>query len=288
MLNSMTGYGRHSIDSDAGELLWELRSVNHRYLEVSLRMPEELRAIEPQIRERIAERVSRGKVEATLKLKTNQQSLASLALDEQALSSLAQAVQQVNQVFDNTAAVDPLKVIQWPGVLASGSDQQAVLHQQAMTGLNAALDDLVATREREGEKTAAMLLERTEKISTHLDALRQHRPAVVERQREKLVARLAELDIEHNEQRLEQELVFVAQRLDIDEELDRLAAHVSEFEKAMKRKGPKGRRLDFLMQEFNREANTIGSKASDLDTTGASVDIKVLIEQMREQVQNVE
>jgi len=133
-----------------------------------------------------------------------------------------------------------------------------------------------------------MLLERTTKIATHLDQLKQHRPAVVARQREKLVGKLGELDIEHNEHRLEQELVYAAQRLDIDEELDRLIAHVSEFNKAVERTGPIGRRLDFLMQEFNREANTIGSKAADLDTTGASVELKVLIEQMREQVQNIE
>ena len=163
-----------------------------------------------------------------------------------------------------------------------------MLSAQALTALDAAIDDLVATREREGEKTHDMLSTRANQITELLKQLRVHRPDVVERQREKLVTKLQELDIEHNEQRLEQELVYAAQRLDIDEELDRLDAHVSEFNKALKRKGPIGRRLDFLMQEFNREANTIGSKANDLDTTGASVDIKVLIEQMREQVQNVE
>ncbi len=287
MLKSMTGFGRKTLDTDSGELTWELRSVNQRYLEVSVRMPEELRGLEPQVRARIGKQLSRGKVEATLRLRAGQQALSGLVLDKQALASLAGAVQQVRDAFPDTSPVDPLKVIQWPGVVAS-DDQQDVLSKQTMECLDAAIDDLIDTRSREGEKTMYMLLERTEKITDCLDQLKQHRPEVVARQREKLVAKLNELDIEHNEQRLEQELVFVAQRLDIDEELDRLSAHVSEFNKALKRSGPIGRRLDFLMQEFNREANTIGSKASDLDTTGAAVDLKVLIEQMREQVQNIE
>ena len=288
MLKSMTGFGRNTADTSSGELTWELRSVNHRYLEVGLRMPDDLRGLEASVRERIARQISRGKVEATLRLRANQQALSGLELDQDALASLAGAMQQVREAIPDTAKVDPLKVIQWPGVVATKDDQKDELSKQVLAGLDAALADLVATRSREGEKTAAMLLERTEKITAHLEQLKQHRPEVVARQREKLMAKLDELDIEHNEHRLEQELVYVAQRLDIDEELDRLSAHVSEFNKAVNRRGPIGRRLDFLMQEFNREANTIGSKASDLDTTGASVDLKVLIEQMREQVQNIE
>jgi len=288
MLKSMTGFGRNEVQAEFGNLLWELRSVNHRYLEINLRVPEELRALEPLVRTQIGKKLSRGKVEATLKLRSSQHSMAQLKLDDKALSALAEAIGQVQVAIPQSTGVDPLQVIQWPGVLSANTNQQDEMTQQAMAGLEAALDDLVATREREGEKTADMLRTRCEQIGSHIDVLRQHRPAVVERQREKLKAKLSELNIDHNEHRLEQELVFVAQRLDIDEELDRLAAHVSEFNKAVSRNGPIGRRLDFLMQEFNREANTIGSKAADLDTTGASVDIKVLIEQMREQVQNIE
>jgi len=288
MLKSMTGFGRHVVETEFGELLWELRSVNHRYLEMSVRVPEELRALEPAVRAQLGKKLSRGKVEATLKQRANQGSVAGLMLDADALAALGEAINQVNEAIPNSAGVDPLKVIQWPGVTASNSQHQDKIQHQAMQCLDAALDDLVATRVREGEKTAQMLSSRCEKISAHIDLLRQHRPSVVVRQREKLMAKLSELDVDHNEHRLEQELVYAAQRLDIDEELDRLGAHVSEFEKAVSRSGPIGRRLDFLMQEFNREANTIGSKAADLDTTGASVDIKVLIEQMREQVQNIE
>jgi len=288
MLKSMTGFGRNEVETEFGDLLWELRSVNHRYLEINVRMPEELRALEPRVRAQIGKKLSRGKVEATLKLLASQQSVAELVLDADVLSAVADAVKQVQEAIPKSAGVDPLQVIQWPGVLSSNKNQHDEITRQAMVCLESAVDDLVATREREGEKTADMLRARCAKVGSHIDVLRQHRPAVVERQREKLKAKLSELNIDHNEHRLEQELVFVAQRLDIDEELDRLAAHVSEFDKAIKRSGPIGRRLDFLMQEFNREANTIGSKAADLDTTGASVDIKVLIEQMREQVQNIE
>ena len=287
-LKSMTGYGRNSVETEFGELLWELRSVNHRYLEISLRLPDELRALEPVIREKLAKRLSRGKVEAVLKVRASGRAVEGLAIDTDALASLAATLDQVSNVIPGAVPVDPLKVIQWPGIVVSSPDQHDVMAKQALTALDGAIQDLIDTRQREGDKTALMLAERAAKITEHIDHLRQHRPAVVAKQREKLVAKLAELDIEHNEQRLEQELVFVAQRLDIDEELDRLAAHISEFEKNMQRSGAIGRRLDFLMQEFNREANTIGSKASDIDTTGASVDIKVLIEQMREQVQNIE
>jgi len=288
MLKSMTGFGRHTLDSDAGELQWELRSVNHRYLEITVRMPEELRAMEGIVRERVGGHLGRGKVEAVLRLRTAPRSVQTLVLDDGALASVADALKQVRDAIPDASSIDPVKVLQWPGVVTTKDPQQDKLSSQVLAGLDAATKDLIATRSREGEKLASMLSQRNEKISSLLLELKQHRPAVVERQRTKLLARLEEIDIDHNEQRLEQELVFLAQRLDIDEELDRLAAHVKEFEKAMQRSGPIGRRLDFLMQEFNREANTIGSKASDIDTTGASVDIKVLIEQMREQVQNIE
>jgi len=262
MLKSMTGFGRATAETESGEWLWELRSVNHRYLEMSLRVPEELRALEPKVRAQITNKLGRGKVEATCKFNATRGAVTQLALDSDALASLGQAIEQVAAAIPHSAGVDPLKVIQWPGVMSASSQQQDAVSQQVLACLDAALDDLVATREREGEKTAQMLLTRCAEIGAHIDQLREHRPAVVARQREKLIAKLGELDIDHNEHRLEQELVFVAQRLDIDEELDRLAAHVSEFEKAVSRKGPIGRR--------------------------PSVDMKVLIEQMREQVQNIE
>jgi len=204
------------------------------------------------------------------------------------LTALNEALVKVSEAVPNAAQPDALALLQWPGVLKPAEHDTENLHKQLLTGLSDALDDFLATREREGQATAGMLSSRIEGIRTCVEQLRVHRPDVVNRQRAKLETKLAELDIPADSQRLEQELVYVAQRLDIDEELDRLTHHLTEMETVLQRSDPVGRRLDFLMQELNREANTLGSKSSDVDTTGASVDIKVLIEQMREQVQNIE
>lgn len=287
-MRSMTAYGRHTIDSEFGELSWELRSVNHRYLEAMVRMPEDLRVLEPQVRAVIGKRLHRGKIEANLRLRANTESQASLQVNADTLNALAAAIEQVNTRLSAVGPADPIKVLQWPGVVAGESDNQEPLQQLVMTALDAALDDFIAAREREGEKTADLLRTRATEIGKLVEVVRQARPAVVSRQKEKLLNKLSELNLEPDSQRLEQEIVFAAQRLDIDEELDRIDTHIAELDKALQRKDAIGRRLDFLMQEFNREANTLGAKAADADTTGASVDIKVLIEQMREQVQNIE
>ncbi len=288
MLFSMTGFGRHAIASDAGELLWELRSVNHRFLEIALRLPDEYRAMESVIRQAISARLHRGKVDAVLRLGSAVSADQELELDQKVLSRLGNAFSEIEKNIANVAAVDPVKIMQWPGVIRTAHADQAALSKRISEGLTLALDDLVATRQREGDKMTHMLRSRAEQIAVHVASVKSIRPAVVTRQREKLLARLTDLEVEHDPQRLEQELVFVAQRLDIDEELDRLNVHVAELLKILERKSPVGRRLDFLLQEFNREANTLGSKAGDSDTTGATIEIKVLIEQMREQVQNIE
>lgn len=287
-MRSMTAYGRHTHDSEYGELTWELRSVNHRYLEVMVRMPEELRVLEPQVRAVLAKRLSRGKVEANFRLRASAESQATMMINSDTLSALSAAIDQVNATLSRVGEADPIRVLQWPGVVATDADDQEPLQALVMRALDTALDDFLAAREREGEKTAELLRSRGADIGKLVDTVRKARPAVVARQKDKLMNKLAELNLEPDSQRLEQEIVFAAQRLDIDEELDRLDAHIGELEKALTRKDAIGRRLDFLMQEFNREANTLGAKAADADTTGASVDIKVLIEQMREQVQNIE
>ena len=204
------------------------------------------------------------------------------------MAALNEALASVTNAVPTAAKPDPLALLQWPGVLMPVEQDTELLQKNLMASLDEALNDFVATREREGEATAGMLQSRVDDIRTCVEQLRVHRPDVVERQRAKLQAKLAELDIPADSQRLEQELVYVAQRLDIDEELDRLTHHLSEIETVLQRNDPVGRRLDFLMQELNREANTLGSKSSDGDTTGACVDIKVLIEQMREQIHNLE
>jgi len=289
MLRSMTAYGRHSVTADAGVFTWELRSVNNRYLETSIRLPEDLRELEAKIRDIVSNRLSRGKIEIGLRRQNVPAAdTTQLLVNEPVLAALNQALAQVSDAVPQAAKPDPLALLQWPGVLKPAEQDTDSLHKQLLASLEEALSDFVATREREGEATAAMLRSRVVDIRSCVEQLRVHRPDVVDRQRAKLQAKLAELDIPADSQRLEQELVYVAQRLDIDEELDRLTHHLTEIETVLQRNDPVGRRLDFLMQELNREANTIGSKSSDSDTTGASVDIKVLIEQMREQVQNLE
>ena len=287
-MRSMTAYGRHAVDTEYGELSWELRSVNHRYLEAMVRMPEEVRVLEPQVRSVLGKRLHRGKIEANFRLRANTESHAAIKVNVDTLSALSAAIDTVNATLSTVGSADPIRILQWPGVVASDSEDQEPLQALVMTALDAALDDFIAAREREGEKTADLLRTRAVEIGKLVSVVREARPAVVARQKEKLLNKLEELNLEPDSQRLEQELVFAAQRLDIDEELDRLDTHIGELEKALTRKDAIGRRLDFLMQEFNREANTLGAKAADADTTGASVDIKVLIEQMREQVQNIE
>lgn len=288
MPRSMTGFGRHSRDTPFGELTWEIRSVNHRYLEVSMRLPEEFRAHEVAIREAIAAKVSRGKIDASLRLRANAESLSEIQIDQGALAALSSAIATVRDTIPDTAPPSPLDVLNWPGITARQTDLAEDKSKDVMACLHLAIEDFLQTREREGDKTATMLSERAEQIRQRVQDVKVSRPGVVARQKEKLLAKLDELDLKADPQRLEQEMVFTAQRLDIDEEIDRLDAHLNELGKVLKRSGPIGRRLDFLMQEFNREANTMGSKSNDVDTTGASVDIKVLIEQMREQVQNIE
>ena len=288
MLRSMTAFGRFESESEFGVLAWELRSVNHRYLDVSIRLPDELRTIESELRKRLTNAVNRGKVEASLRLLATSQDAPALHVNDALLKTVASAANAAAKLAEGSTVIDPLRLLQWPGVLTQKEGSVEALAAAALLAFDSALSDFVATREREGELTSSLLTERLEKITEQVVHVRQLRPAVVARQKGRLHAKLAELDTEHDAGRVEQELVYLAQRLDIDEELDRLENHIVEMGKVLKRQEPVGRRLDFLMQEFNREANTLGSKANDSDTTGASVEIKVLIEQMREQIQNIE
>ena len=288
MLKSMTAYGRHQSATDAGEFLWEIRSVNHRYLELSLRLPEVIRFIEPVIRNRLTERLNRGKVDATLRYRAEAAEQSKVVVN----SALAGEVisSAISLVPDSVAAtpIDPMAVLAWPGVVSDQVAEENALQQHAVSALDAALDDYLEARGREGQRLAALLEERCRSIADIVARLRELRPQVVQRQQQKLRARIEELSAEVDQQRLEQELVFHAQKLDVDEELDRLSAHIDEMRSIFSREEPVGRRLDFLMQELNREANTLGSKSHDSETTNHTVELKVLIEQMREQVQNLE
>lgn len=288
MISSMTGFSRAEKETPHGTLAWEMKSVNHRYLEVSLRLPEAFRALENAVRERVQARLGRGKVEVSLRHLAPAGSEAGLEVNEPLAKRLIEVCGQVEHWVMNPARITALEILRWPGVVREPAPDLESLHGEAMTLLDAALDELAATRAREGERLRETLETRCKAISELVAQVRERRPRVVEALREKWRARIADLGVDMEPGRLEQELALQAQRLDVDEELDRLDGHLKEVALILERDEPVGRRLDFLMQEFNREANTLGSKSNDMETTKAAVELKVLIEQMREQVQNVE
>lgn len=287
MTRSMTGFARREAQGEWGELVWELRSVNHRYLDVAPRLPEALRALEPAIREKVGGYVGRGKVEVTARLSTARPD-QSIEIDEARLVALSAALDTVRARVIDCRAPDALRLLTFPGVQRDIEPDTESLHADAMASLELALADLRDMRAAEGARLADLLTTRASAIGEHGDAVRQRVPVVRAEQADKLRARLAEMDVEADPARVETELVMAAQRMDVAEELDRLDAHIAALHEALTRDEPVGRRLDFLMQEFNREANTLGSKSVDAEVTGHAVEMKVLIEQMREQVQNIE
>ncbi len=287
MLRSMTAFASAEKDTGHGLIAIELRSVNHRYLELSLRLPEELRTLEPLVRERVGARLSRGKVDLGLRWKPAVADASAIAVDEALVSRLAETAQMLAARFPQLH-VDFTTLLTWPGVLLDRESDQESLREDALTLLDQALADMVAARAREGERLGGFMLERLDAIERIVADVRAHLPEVRAALRARFDARLSELKQPLDPGRVEQEVVMQVQRIDVDEELDRLVAHVAEARRVFGLGEAVGRRLDFLMQEFNREANTLGSKAADPRTTNAAVELKVLIEQMREQVQNLE
>ena len=288
MTRGMTAFARGDRNTGWGTLGWEVRSVNHRSLEPGLRMPEEIRAIEAGLRERLATRLGRGKVECNLRFQAGGEGKTSLNINTELAKQVVDASREIDHLLDNSAAVNSMDVLRWPGGLDSGSADWAALREQALQLFDEALDELVSTREREGARLREMILERLQGMRRHVAAVREQLPAIITAQRQKIIERLAELDVNLDEGRLEQEAALLVNKMDVDEEMDRLATHIDEVERNLDADKPVGRRLDFLMQEMNRETNTLGSKSIAIATTRASVDLKVLIEQMREQIQNIE
>jgi len=292
MIYSMTAFSRQEGDTENGHLVWELRSVNHRFSEVSLRLPEELRFLEPKIREQVAKRIKRGKIDATLRFQTTNQSAdnepPALEIDKALVEKLAHVTREIDQLLYNAAPINALEILQWPGVLKAPEKhtQQLVVDAQAL--LETALVDLLDSRAREGEKLKAVIEARCAAIDTQMKIVTERLPEILRATRERLEKRLAEIQGELDPARLEQEVVLLLNKADVDEEIERLKAHVGEVRRVLAQDEPVGRRLDFLMQELNREANTLGSKSVHTDTTAVSVELKVLIEQMREQIQNIE
>lgn len=287
MIHSMTAFARAEQASANGTVSWELRSVNHRYLEPHLRLPESFRDLEGAVREALRNGLSRGKVECTLRFSDDNVGKA-LQVDLERAAQLVAAAESVAGLIKQPAALNPLEVLGWPGVLVADAADPQALNQSALSLFTEALNELKNGREREGSELAKLLNERLDSILEQVVALRELVPQMLAGQRQKILDRCAEMQAELDPQRLEQELVILAQKSDVAEELDRLSTHVSEVRRVLKTGGQAGRRLDFLMQELNREANTLGSKAFDTRSTQAAVNLKVLIEQMREQVQNIE
>ena len=288
MLRSMTAFARIESQHEPGGIQWEIRSVNHRYLDVNLRLPEDLRRLDPRVRERIGARLNRGKVDCTLRVLANPAATGGLAVDGDLAARVAQAARSVAELLPEAAPINPVDVLRWPGVVQAPAPDPELMESLVLGELDRALADLVGMREREGARIETVIRDRLDELETEVSRVRDVLPAIVRGFGERMRTRLAEVDATLDEGRVEQELALVAQRMDVAEELDRLEAHVHEIRAALGRSEPAGRRLDFLMQELNREANTLGSKSAAVTTSRASVDLKVLIEQMREQIQNVE
>ena len=287
MASSMTAFAREQAHGEHGELTWEIRSVNHRYLETTVRLPEELRAIEPTVRERVGARLSRGKVECGLRYRPAGDASVELTLNNVLVEQILAAAETMAHRLHSSHHPSIMDVLRWPGVVESPARDYGAVQQAALAQLDVALDTLVETRRREGDRLRELIAQRNAAMREQVEIARRRMPVVIDALRERLRSRVNEV-AEADPNRLEQELAILAQRLDIDEEMDRLLTHLDEVDRVLRSGEAMGRRLDFLMQELNREANTLGSKSADSETTAASVEMKVLIEQMREQVQNIE
>ncbi|QOI57113.1 YicC/YloC family endoribonuclease [Rouxiella badensis] len=287
MIRSMTAYARREIKGNWGSAAWELRSVNQRYLETYIRLPEQFRSLEPVIRERVRARLTRGKVECNLRFDLDPSAQGTLQLNEKLAKQLVEAAQWVKMQSDE-GEINPLEVLRWPGVMVAEEQDLDAISNELLVALDRALDDFILARESEGASLKTLIEQRLDGVSAEVVKVRAQMPNVLLWQRERLVSKLEDAQVQLENNRLEQELVLMAQRVDVAEELDRLEAHVKETHKILKKEEAVGRRLDFMMQEFNRESNTLASKSINSDVTTSAIELKVLIEQMREQIQNIE
>jgi uncharacterized protein (TIGR00255 family) len=284
----MTGFARQAAECAFGTLTWEVRTVNHRYLDIQFRLPEELRPKETELRQQIAGQLNRGKTDCTLHFRRAISDNAELTLNHELVQQIRAKIEELSGHLPDTHAIDPVDILRWPGVVTEAEIETEPLFQEASRLLGETLTALGEMRASEGQRIAAMLESRCADILTLSASVRARMPDVLTAVRARQQERIDKLDIEADPARLETELALIANKLDVDEELDRLDSHISEIREVMAGDEPVGRRLDFLMQELNREANTLGSKSADNETTLAAVELKVLIEQMREQIQNVE
>lgn len=288
MINSMTAFAREADEAGSGSLVVEIRSVNHRYLDCYFKLHEQLRGLEPGWRAALQKSLARGKVECQLRWHAASEEQGAPQINTQKLQQLAAACDQVSALVGPCQPPNALAILQWPGILQSDHEDNSELQSRATLLFQSALKSLQENRAREGAKLAEFISERLQAVISQVDHTRKLMPELMAHQRQRLLQRLAEVSAELEPQRLEQEMVLLAQKTDVEEELDRLQAHVEEVERVLAKGGPCGRRLDFLMQELNREANTLSSKSISSASTQNAVELKVLIEQMREQIQNLE
>ncbi len=287
-INSMTGFASSETGAPEGELSWEVRSVNHRYLETQFKLPDGFRPLEPQLRDLIGSKLLRGKVDAALQFRPSSAAASSLQINAELAGEVIKGARQIEDQLHTPAPLGTMDILRWPGVVTEERIDTKALFEPALQAMAAALEKLCEARAREGARTLDMLEERLAQVTVVVASVRARMPSVLEGVRGKLKERAESFEAKIDNDRLEQELVMLAQKMDVAEELDRLDAHVEEARATFAMEGAIGRKLDFLMQEFNREANTLGSKSADAETTKAAVDLKVMIEQMREQVQNIE
>ena len=288
MIKSMTAFARQPIEKDWGNGAWEIRSVNSRYLETNFRLPESFRYLEFKLREKLRKKLNRGKVDCSLRIEIEQGDSESLSIDTDLAASLLTSHQALQKAAKIEQQPDLTRLLNWPGIIKKAEVDSEKMEKELLASMDEAIDQLIKMRAREGEGIISMIEQRVDGIAEQVSYVRQEMPVIRQWQREKITTRFEDAKIELDETRVEQELVMLAQKIDVDEELDRLDVHIKEVSRLLKKGGAVGRRMDFLMQELNREANTLGSKSISAKTTSASVELKVLIEQMREQIQNIE
>ena len=287
MIYSMTAFARRELKGDWGTAVWEVRSVNQRFLETYFRLPEQFKSMEPVLRERFRKQLQRGKVECSLRFVANDAAVGKLNLNEDLAKQVMHAADWV-QSHGQSAGVNPLDVLRWPGVISAEEADMDSIQGDVLAEFDLTLTDFIAARATEGSNLKAMIEQRLDGINSEVEKVTAHMPEVIAWQRKRITDKFSDANIELDSARVEQELVLLAQKMDVEEELDRLHSHVKETRNILKKGGAQGRRLDFMMQEFNREANTLGSKSINADITASAVELKVLIEQMREQIANVE
>ena len=288
MTSSMTAFAREHTPTSWGQLTWEIRSVNHRYLDASLRLPEPLRTIEEKVREAVNQKIARGKLECNLRFQIDQNQPGAMSINEGLVDRLTEMSNVIEKRIHESSSLGVTEILNWPGVITEEGIYYDSLSKDSIALLDVCLDSLIRNRQREGTRLVEMVTERLNSIEEQVDSVRKLLPEILTAYRLKLENRLSDIKDTLEPGRLEQEIVIFANKSDVAEELDRLDSHITETRSALSSNKPVGRRLDFLMQEMNREANTLGSKSSDIRITNTSIELKVLIEQIREQIQNIE